>query len=436
MKIICDLCINNLDYAGLMVVRNRARRCQISVINGDVSQRLFLIVQSADNKTGTRYDLTGNIDRMFERFVSEGKCTIRLKSPHVDLIFSNCDALRLGLFLKTVKTGVVVSNNTTAGNESLSCGKSTKRPCADLPATQKKFKVPKVPNLYDKSRTSLIIHSRRELVTSTFSQTLVELKLAGLALGDFPPSVSKLARLKILDLSNNEIRRLPNTFVAKLVELNLSGNALASPYYKNWRLLALPNVKSSLQVLDLSDNNLAILPLDIVKLEMLTSLNLSNNHITRIPTAFGLLKRLRNLDISRNMIVAIDVSFKMLKLNTCDISDALTPPPLNTMDNFPSIIPSSVPSLRSIASAYVIERGLNYEVLPMTVQDDMLLMRRCLCLKVVAHSAEEFSRIDVRHIAQTCIFSNGDSVARMNYSICNNCRKRKFVHIMPLFSGN
>ncbi|CAB3383447.1 Hypothetical predicted protein [Cloeon dipterum] len=383
-----------------MVVKNRAKRCQISVLNGGVPQRLFLIVQSADNKTGTRYELTGNINQMFE---------------------SNCDALRLGLFLKTVKTGVVVSNITNAANESPSCGKLAKRLRDDLPATQKKLKVS---NLYDRSRTSLIIHSRWELVTSTFSQTLVELKLAGLALGDFPPSVSKLARLKILDLSNNEICRLPNTFVAKLVELNLSGNAFSSPYYKNWRLLALPNVKSSLQVLDLSNNNLTILPLDIVKLEMLTTLNLSNNHITKFPTAFGLLKRLRNLNISRNKIVAIDVSFKMLKLNTCDISDAFHPPSLKIVDHSPSVIQCSVPSLRSIASAHVIEQGLNYQVLPMTVQDDMLMMRRCYCLKVVAHSAEEFSRFNVRSIAQTCI-SNGVSGVRMNFSICSNCRKRK-----------
>jgi hypothetical protein len=48
--------------------------------------------------------VTGNISQTFERFVAEGKCTIRLKKPSVDLIMSKCDVMQLKLFLRTIKS--------------------------------------------------------------------------------------------------------------------------------------------------------------------------------------------------------------------------------------------------------------------------------------------------------------------------------------------
>jgi hypothetical protein len=62
------------------------------------------------------HQITGNIAHLFERFIPEGKCTIRLKSPSLDLILSKCDVMQLNLFLKTIKSGDLLSGGNNGNN--------------------------------------------------------------------------------------------------------------------------------------------------------------------------------------------------------------------------------------------------------------------------------------------------------------------------------
>lgn len=54
MRLICDLLVNNLEYAGLATGKQRPKKCQLSFVKNETSQ-LAVVVQSPDNKHGTRY---------------------------------------------------------------------------------------------------------------------------------------------------------------------------------------------------------------------------------------------------------------------------------------------------------------------------------------------------------------------------------------------
>nr|XP_012311701.1 leucine-rich repeat protein 1 isoform X3 [Aotus nancymaae] len=50
--------------------------------------RAFLLISTLKDKRGTRYELRENIEQFFTKFVDEGKATVRLKEPPVDICLS------------------------------------------------------------------------------------------------------------------------------------------------------------------------------------------------------------------------------------------------------------------------------------------------------------------------------------------------------------
>ncbi|XP_006872382.1 PREDICTED: leucine-rich repeat protein 1 isoform X2 [Chrysochloris asiatica] len=47
-----------------------------------------LLISTMKDKRGTRYELKENIEQVFTKFVDEGKATVRLKEPPVDICLS------------------------------------------------------------------------------------------------------------------------------------------------------------------------------------------------------------------------------------------------------------------------------------------------------------------------------------------------------------
>lgn len=116
-----------------------------------------------------------------------------------------------------------------------------------------------------------------------------------------PKSLGKLSKLKVLDLSNNELISLPEE-ICTLVSLevfNVNKNLLAT----------MPSVSGlvKLHKLNISHNKLKNLPDGICdpKLAHLSHILASNNHIEQMPAELSNLPHLNVLDISENQMVDI-----------------------------------------------------------------------------------------------------------------------------------
>ncbi|XP_014673439.1 PREDICTED: chaoptin-like, partial [Priapulus caudatus] len=153
--------------------------------------------------------------------------------------------------------------------------------------------------------------------------TLRRLNLAGNRLVDVPyMAVRFLKSLESLDLSNNDIARLYNTFPFKfdeLRELYLSCNRISEiqPIFFFW-------VSNSLDLLDLSHNRISNITDDTFGyLPQLGSLDLSHNEIRNLKVGqMSFMQRLRSLNLSFNRIRYIpeQVFIGLINVENIDLS--------------------------------------------------------------------------------------------------------------------
>jgi Leucine-rich repeat (LRR) protein len=125
-----------------------------------------------------------------------------------------------------------------------------------------------------------------------------------------------LQYVTFIDLSNNKIEELPNDIgkLKKLTHLDLSNNKLSK--IQTECLKDIPNLIS----LDMSNNQITVIPKEIKYLHKLIILDLSNNQIKEIPKEIKYLYKLENFDISNNQIK--EISNKIMKyLNLIKIVD-------------------------------------------------------------------------------------------------------------------
>lgn len=133
--------------------------------------------------------------------------------------------------------------------------------------------------------------------------------------------VLSLFNLRILDMSNNRIESIPKRLgELPLVRLNLSKNCLRKARYKDWLWIENATIKSTLQYIDLSENQLGYFPLDLVKLQKLNTLKLNNNKITQLPFAIRRLHSLRELLLADNHIETLPDVMTRMSLETVDLS--------------------------------------------------------------------------------------------------------------------
>jgi Leucine-rich repeat (LRR) protein len=131
--------------------------------------------------------------------------------------------------------------------------------------------------------------------------------------------ITKLKNLENLDLSKNQIRTLPKSFLklTKLKKLDLHSN----------QLRALPESfgtsLSNLEQLDLRNNDIKILPNTIIKLSKLNYLSLSGNRrLNTLPESFEQLSNLEQLNLSSTNIENIDtLVLKLSNLKLLRIDD-------------------------------------------------------------------------------------------------------------------
>lgn len=129
--------------------------------------------------------------------------------------------------------------------------------------------------------------------------------LGGMNLDKLPAEALSDVRAKKLILSNNKLKSLPAEIgrLTSLEELYVDGNLLEGALPAEIRKMA------RLRILDASDNNLTGIPAEIGQLKQLEILDLSGNEIDTFPDELGNLKgNLKTIDLTQNSFKAETIS--------------------------------------------------------------------------------------------------------------------------------
>ena len=185
------------------------------------------------------FQINENIEQVFTKFVNEGKATIRLKEPPVDINIQ-CDAIQLKSFLHVLKLGL--SNKID-------------------------HKILTLSNLNPKTlkaapKTKIVIRQPSDYpVLQGFPRVTEELHILGLQRRSFDRQILKLQSLRVLNLSENQLTNLPQELgtLPNLQEFNVSNNRLGKSPISKWSWLNGNNIAKNLRLLNLSSNEVHIL---------------------------------------------------------------------------------------------------------------------------------------------------------------------------------
>ncbi|KAG1667321.1 Leucine-rich repeat protein 1 [Nymphon striatum] len=209
MRLRCDaeICsrlsaINNIRHKRKREHSSLALGCS----SGTDQNTLCILVCTAQNKIGTKYKLKHNISKLHSRFSSEGKATISVVKPPVDIIISKANPEPLCAFLDAIKS--------SSGGRKLNSASLSRLEAANL-------------SQVERPKTKLSI-SNRQKYPVTFEKSLIELTITKCLLRSVDPRILRLNLLQVLDLSHNNIKKIPNNLCElKLSELYLHHNEIS-----------------------------------------------------------------------------------------------------------------------------------------------------------------------------------------------------------------
>ncbi|KAJ1827582.1 hypothetical protein LPJ56_001593, partial [Coemansia sp. RSA 2599] len=135
--------------------------------------------------------------------------------------------------------------------------------------------------------------------------------------GDVDISLSPLVRQAVyVDLSNRMLADVPKDLPYDVASLSLRHNMLTQIPPSFGRTF------NMLHTLDISGNQIVVLPEEISHLQGLRELNVSRNALIGLPITIGSLRSLEVLDLSENYIIALEMSMARLEnLRMLNVSD-------------------------------------------------------------------------------------------------------------------
>ncbi|KAM3964275.1 leucine-rich repeat-containing protein 40 [Aphomia sociella] len=244
---------------------------------------------------------------------------------------------------------------------------------------------------------------------------LVELNLSHNQLHELPPDIVNLRDLKKLNISNNNLRKLPPLGELRKMEI-LDANhndieelpdfygctALKEIYFANNYVKEITeefcDQMQHLNVLNIRDNKLEILPENISLLQTLKRLDLTNNNLNKLPKNLGLLSQLQSISMEGNKLsfVRQDVirggTDRMMKFLRDRISEELVCETRATENEWPDKY-----TLKKSQALMLPARDLT------TVPEDVLMAAASAEVHIVDISRNKFSQIPngVIHIRET-----------------------------------
>ncbi|XP_014741392.1 PREDICTED: leucine-rich repeat protein 1 [Sturnus vulgaris] len=363
--------------------RGRSARALVSLGRppGAAGAGIYLMVCTARDRGGARYKVQQNVERLFTRFVEEGKATVRLREPAVDLCLSKANVINLKTFLSAVRLA-------HQGNDT-----------GALPLSPL---VPAKNSDVEKPKTKMIITSRRDYpLTKSFPFSLEHLQTSYCKLARVDSRVLCLRKLRKLDLSHNHIKQLPATLgdLVCLQELDLHDNHLEA--FSG--ALCSSGLQKSLQLLDLSQNQIQALPLEFCQLRGLVQLRLDDNALLRLPCRIGQLSRLRFLSAARNKLPFLPCDFRKLSLENLDLFGNPFEQPNPLVPNIQLKIPLT---LLECAARATVNHRIPYgcHLLPSHLCKDLEVAKTCRCGSACLSSFIQITvTMNLHHVAHTVV---------------------------------
>lgn len=156
-------------------------------------------------------------------------------------------------------------------------------------------------------------------------RNLISLDLSDNNLTDIVDDIGKLQTLAELKLRNNKFEKFPQNICLK------------------------PKLQKSLTVVDMSDNQIKILPVCICELQALLCLKVDNNLLQFVPPTIGRLQNLKTVSLCGNKLSILPAGFLHLRLDNVDLFNN----EFSETENQTSGDHVDVPSLLECAARYV-----------------------------------------------------------------------------------
>ncbi|XP_026493268.1 leucine-rich repeat protein 1 [Vanessa tameamea] len=395
MKLQCQIEVINRVHSSLNI-RSNGKYLKSTLALGKEPKNeneYFILHFSSNNKNGTKYKLK-SIKQVFVKCINEGKATIRFEEPPHDLCIK-CEVIQLKSFMRLLKSCI------TGDTKDLKLSN-----LSSLAITANNI-----------APTKLTIHDRSEFPAKGLPRTLESLHIVGLKLCNFRRDILLLSHLVVLDLSNNEIEKIPPEFgrLPSISELYLANNCLGVKDQIDWRWLLGVQITKKLKLLDLSGNKIKELPKSIWKLQNLITLKIDNNNLKRLPASLGRINTLRYLTVSQNSLQSLPCGLMQCRLDYIDLSANMFVPGNGTLKtgNY-SQWEFYVNSLVHIASKVVLNKKLFYapNIIPRTLVELLDNANICVCGKsVLNHSYFIIKEFQLKDLYRVVVFNNNHSCA-------------------------
>ncbi|CAG9791076.1 unnamed protein product [Diatraea saccharalis] len=277
MKLQCQVEVVNRLHSNLNIksngryVKSTLALAKQPKLKKDHGTEYVIIHFSTINKTGIKYKVSF-VKQVFVKCIDKGLSTLRFEEPPVDLCIKS-EATQLKCFLRLLKSCLT-------GN----CENINLANISNISVTHK-----------DIAPTKMIVKDRSQFPDKGLPRTLESLHIIGLKLHNFRRDILLLRNLVVLDLSDNEIEKIPPEFgrMPNLAELILVNNSLGNNSEIDWRWLLGPQIIKTLKLLDLTGNRIKSLPKSIWKLQCLVTLKIDNNSLRKLPSTLGRIGSLR-----------------------------------------------------------------------------------------------------------------------------------------------